>query len=118
TKTLGVAFGQVAGDHPADAAADENRVIELERIGQADHEAGGEVRREELILGEEIAVVGWVGLAVGREVVGDYAVLLGQLAVFEQVPPLPVLVAGGMLAQDRDAFAGLEIEHLVATAID
>ncbi len=55
-------------------------------------------------------------LAVERQVVGDQAEMIGDLAALEEMPPLRAVRARGVLQQHRDARARfLEIDAVVLT---
>jgi hypothetical protein len=55
---------------------------------------------------------------VARQVVGDDAVVLGDLLVFEKSTPLVVVAAGRVLADQWLAGAVLEVEDPVLQTVD
>jgi hypothetical protein len=55
---------------------------------------------------------------VAGEVVGDHAVVLGDLLVLQEAPPLVVVATGGVLADERLARSILQEEDLALVAHD
>ena len=53
-----------------------------------------------------------------RQVVGDDAVVLGDLVVLEEAAPLVVVTTRGVLADERLPPSVLEIEDLVEKSVD
>ena len=62
--------------------------------------------------------VGGERLAVVRQVVRNHPEVPLQLAVFEEVPPLPAVRPGGMLQDQRNALPRLLVVHAVLDALD
>ena len=112
-KRSGSAQGQLQRDVAAERGAHEDRVLQLQRVDKGDDEVREVVGGELVLLRPPLGVLRRVGLAVPGQVVGDDAVVLGDLLVLEQAAPLVVVAARGVLADQRLAGAVLEVEDLV-----
>src|SRR5699024_1262241 len=104
----------------AEGTAGEDRILQFERITEAGDEGRVPLRAEQVLLLPPLSVGRWVGLSVAGQVVGDHAIMVGDVGVFEQVTPLVVVATGCVLADDGLPFPVLQVEDpaLVAQYID
>src|SRR5699024_11942500 len=104
----------------AEGTAGEDLILQFERITEAGDEGRVPLRAEQVLLLPPLSVGRWVGLSVTGQVVGDHAIMGGDVGVFEQVTPLVVVATGCVLADDGLPFPVLQVEDaaLVAQYID
>src|SRR5215210_7632925 len=98
--------------------AHKDRGFELQCVAEGGDEGDVVVGGELVLLLPPLRVLRRVGLAVAGKIIGDYAVVLGDVLIFEQVPPLVVVAASGVLANQRLTRAILQKEDFALLAHD